>query len=87
MGVCVVDADVHPPKSSSAVTVGCVAFALDADEMGSPQPPAMSFGVIRAGGRPRSIVGLDTFAGAGSGAPQPALSFPVDPHGSNMAEF
>ena len=80
-GVCVAEADVQPPKSSSAVIVG----GLLADDMGAPHPPEISFGVIREGGLPMSTVGALGFAGAGSGALQ-ALSLPED-HGSNMLEL
>ena len=74
-----VAADVHPPKSSSAATVGCV-VDLCADR-GAPQPPDTSFGVIRAGTLPSSTFGAAGFAG--SGAPQAFVSAP--PQGSNMA--
>lgn len=82
LAVAGVAADVHPPKSSSAVTVGCW-LGLFADDMGAPQPPEMSFGVIREGTLPSS-----TFGGAGlagSGAPHAFVSAP--PHGSNILEF
>jgi hypothetical protein len=80
-GVCVAEADVHPPKSSSAVIVG----GFLADEMGAPHPPEISFGVMREGGLPISILGALGFAGAESGVPH-VLSFAED-HGSNMAEL
>lgn len=47
-GVCVVEAEVQPPKSSSAVTVIAWAGLLD-DEIGEPHPPEMSLGVILDG--------------------------------------
>lgn len=78
-----VAADAHPPKSSSAVTVGCVAAGLFADEIGAPQPPEISFGVILDGTLPNST--LDWGGFAGSDAPQALLSEP--PHGSNMLEL
>lgn len=53
------------------------------DEIGSPQPPEMSLGVMRTGGLPNSTFGGAGFAGEGSGAPQGLLSFP-DPHGSKV---
>lgn len=83
-GVCVVEADVHPPKSSSAVTDGCLTGLLDC-EIGAPHPPEMSFGVIRSGGLPKSTVGAAGLAGAvaGAGAPQGLLSL-ADDHGSNI---
>lgn len=81
-GVCVAEADVQPPKSSSAVIVG----GFLAEVIGAPHPPEISFGVMREGGLPMSTVGTALgFAGAGSDAPQ-ALSLPED-HGSNMAEL
>jgi hypothetical protein len=80
-GVCVAEADVQPPKSSSAVIVG----GFLAEVIGAPHPPEISFGVMREGGLPMSTVGDLGFAGAGSDAPQP-LSLPED-HGSNMAEL
>ncbi len=83
-GVCVVDAEVHPPKSSSAVTDGCRAGRLLEADIGSPHPPEMSSGVMRAGGFPNSTLGWTGFAGVGSGAPHGLLSLPA-PHGSNIA--
>ena len=80
-GVCVAEADVQPPKSSSAVIVG----GFLAEVIGAPHPPEISFGVIREGGLPMSTVGAFGFEGAGSDVPQ-ALSLPED-HGSNMAEL
>ena len=79
-GVCVAEAEVQPPKPSSAVIVG----AFLAEVMGAPHPPEISFGVMREGGLPMSTVGALGFAGGGSDVPQ-ALSLPED-HGSNMAE-
>ena len=70
-----VAADVHPPKSSSAVTVGCVVDLL-ADEIGAPHPPDMSFGVIRLGTLPNSTFGAAGFAGSGVPHP-PDMSFGV----------
>jgi hypothetical protein len=55
-GVCVVEADVQPPKSSSAVTVGAWVGFLD-DEMGEPHPPEKSLGVIFDGTLPMSTDG------------------------------
>ena len=80
------EADVHPPKSSSAVTDGCLA-GLFASEIGLPHPPVMSFGVIREGTFPRSTLGAAGLAGAGvgSGAPHGLLSAADEPHGSNIA--
>lgn len=74
-------AEVHPPKSSSAVTDACLT-GLFADAIGAPQPPEMSFGVIFSGGLPKFTGGAAGFAGAGSGAPQGLLS-PPDDQGSN----
>lgn len=75
-------AEVQPPKSSSAATVGGCAD-LFAPDIGAPHPPAMSFGVIRDGTFPSSTVGAAGLVGAGSGAPQGLLSV-VEPHGSNI---
>jgi hypothetical protein len=80
-GVCVAEADVQPPKSSSAAIVG----GFLADDMGAPQAPEISFGVIREGGLPMSTAGALAFAGAGSGVAQ-VFSLPED-HGSNNAEL
>jgi hypothetical protein len=55
-GVCVVEADVQPPKSSSAVTVGAWLGLLD-DEIGEPHPAEMSLGVIFDGILPSSTEG------------------------------
>lgn len=77
-----VAADVHPPKSSSAVTVGCTAAGLLAEDIGAPQPPEISFGVIFDGTLPSSTLGAAGFAG--SGAPHAFVSAP--PHGSNILE-
>ena len=55
-GVCVVEADAHPPKSSSPVTVGACVGLFD-DAIGDPQPPDISLGVMRDGTLPRSTVG------------------------------
>lgn len=74
-----VAADVHPPKSSSAATVGC-AVGLLAPEIGAPHPPEISLGVMRDGTLPSSTLGAAGFAG--SGAPQAFESAP--PHGSNI---
>lgn len=84
-GVCVVEADVQPPKSSSAVTVGAWLGLLD-DEIGDPHPPEMSLGVIFDGTLPRSTDGCEDTLGVtvGSGAPHPPPSPPED-HGSNSA--
>lgn len=61
------------------------------DDIGSPHPPEISFGVIWAGGLPSSTFDGATCAGAGAGegsaAPQGLLSLPEEPHGSNKAEF
>lgn len=76
-------ADVHPPKSSSAVTVGCTAAGLLAEEIGAPHPPEISFGVIFDGTLPNSTFGAAGFGA--SGAPQALVSAP--PHGSNMFEL
>ena len=76
-------ADAHPPKSSSAVTEGCLVGLLvlvAAVEMGAPHPPLISFGVIREGTLPSSTFGATGFAA--SGAPQALVSAP--PQGSNM---
>lgn len=78
-----VAADVHPPKSSSAVIVGCAAVAFEPEEMGAPHPPEMSFGVIFDGTLPNSTLGCIDFAG--SEAPHALLS--DAPHGSNMLEL
>lgn len=78
-----VAADVHPPKSSSAATVGWVAGLLLEDDIGAPQPPDMSFGVIFEGMFPSSTFGAAGLVG--SGAPQASVSAP--PHGSNIAEL
>lgn len=78
-----VAADVHPPKSSSAVIVGCVAAGLPADDIGAPQPPEISFGVIFDGTLPNSTFGCTGFAA--SDVPHALLSPP--PHGSNMLEL
>ena len=77
-----VAAEVHPPKSSSAITVGCVVdfVVLVVPEIGAPQLPEISFGVILVGTLPSSTLGAAGFAG--SGAPQALLSAP--PQGSNM---
>lgn len=75
-----VAAEVHPPKSSSAVTVGCTAAGLLDDDIGAPQPPAISFGVILEGTLPSSTFGCVGFAG--SAVAQALLSAP--PHGSNI---
>lgn len=80
-GVWVADAEVQPPKSSSAVMAG-VFFD---DDIGSPQAPEMSLGVMREGGLPMSTVTARGLAEGGSGAPH-ALSLPED-HGSNMVEL
>ena len=80
-GVCVAEADVQPPKSSSAAIAGVF---LD-DDMGAPHPPEISFGVMREGGLPMSTVGALSFVEAGSAVPQ-ALSLPED-QGSNMVEL
>ena len=80
-GVCVAEADVQPPKSSSAVIVG----GFLADDIGAPQPPEMSFGVMRVGGLPISTVGALGLAGAGSGVAQ--VSSLLEDHGSNMVEL
>jgi hypothetical protein len=84
-GVCVVDAEVHPPKSSSPATDACRTGLL-LEEIGSPQPPEISLGVMRDGTLPNSTLGCAGFAGAGSGAPQGLLSLP-EPHGSNIDEL
>lgn len=76
-------AEAHPPKSSSAVTVGCVVVGLPADEIGAPQPPEMSFGVILDGTLPSSTLGCAGFEG--SDEPHALVSAP--PHGSNMLEL
>lgn len=55
-GVCVVEADVQPPKSSSAVTVGAWVGMLDGG-MGEPHPPEKSLGVILDGTLPISTDG------------------------------
>lgn len=80
-----VAADAHPPKSSSAVTVGCVTAGLadDDDEMGAPQPPDISFGVILVGTLPNSTLACTGFGA--SDAPHALLSAP--PHGSNIPEL
>jgi hypothetical protein len=80
-GVCVAEADVHPPKSSSAVIVG----GFLAEVIGAPHSPEISLGVMREGGLPMSTVGGLGFAGTGSAVPQP-LSLPED-HGSKRAEL
>lgn len=79
-------AEVHPPKSSSAVTVGAWTWTglLPVDDIGSAQPPEISLGVMCSGGLPKSTLGAVGFAGAGSGAAQGLLSLP-DAHGSNIA--
>lgn len=84
-GVCVADAEVQPPKSSSAVMAG----GFLADDIGAPHPPEISFGVMREGGLPMSTAGGLGLAGAGAGAGSgvaQVLSFPED-HGSNKAEL
>jgi hypothetical protein len=52
-GVCVVEADVQPPKSSSAVTVGAWVGLLDRGA-GEPHPLEKSLGVIFDGTLPIS---------------------------------
>ena len=84
-GVCVVDAEVHPPKSSSAVTDACRTGLL-LEEMGAPHPPEMSLGVMREGTLPSSTLGAAGVAAAGSGAPQGLLSLP-EPQGSKADEL
>jgi hypothetical protein len=82
-GVCVVDAAVQPPKSSSAVMVG----GFLADDRGAAHPSEKSFGVMREGGLPMSIAGGLGLAGAGAGSGvAQVLSFPED-HGSNKVEL
>lgn len=82
-GVCVADAEVQPPKSSSPVMTG----GFLADDIGAPHPPEISFGVMREGGLPMSTAGGLGLAGAGAGSDvAQVLSFPED-HGSNKAEL
>lgn len=82
-GVCVADADVQPPKSSSAVMVG----GFLAVDIGAPHPPEISFGVMREGGLPISTAGGFGLAGAGAGSGvAQVFSLPAD-HGSNKAEL
>ena len=76
-------ADVQPPKSSSAVTVGWIVLLLFADEIGEPHPPEMSLGVNFEGTLPSSTLGAWGLTGAGSGVFQALFSAP-DPHGSIM---
>ena len=61
------------------------------DDIGAPQPPEISLGVICAGAFPNSTFDgaacACTGAGVGSGAPQGLLSLPEEPHGSNNAEL
>ena len=83
-GVCAADADVHPPKSSSAATDACRTGLL-LEEIGSAHPPEMSLGVILDGTLPSSTLGGAGCAEAGSGAPHALISLP-GPHGSNIAE-
>jgi hypothetical protein len=83
-GVCVVEADVQPPKSSSAATMGC-ADGLLVDDVDSPHPPDRSLAVICSGGLPKSTFDCACLTEGGSGAPQGLLSVADDPHGSNIA--
>lgn len=70
---------------------GCVVVLFAPPEIGAPQPPEMSFGVIREGTLPNSILdaaGLDVVAAAAVVvvvAAGVAHAFASDePHGSNM---
>lgn len=73
-----VEADAHPPKSSSAATVGWTELLfVDGPEIGAPQPPEISSGVILLGTLPSSTFGADGFGCAG--AAQASVS--ALPHG------
>lgn len=85
-GAGAVEADAHPPKSSSAATMGWAVLLLAGPEMGAPQPPEMSSGVILLGTLPSSTLGAAGFDC--TGAAQASVS--VLPHGFSTgfpAEF